>query len=297
MNDQEVKQGKQTCHLREYTIAEVTAEAKEWAAGDNYGTWDHVGKNGDFCGVSSWDKACDLASHGWADGMGQAMAIADQVLPTIQADVPRYEWQGFHDVTGCEVDMDRYLTGIPENMIDYENVKISTAGRLITLVVSTCVSGAMSTEAIEERGAAIVALTLALQACQHEVEIWADFTTGDHPYSKSSERSEWSEKDRATKVVSTRILVKGAHDSIDDAVVAFWVGHPASSRAFGFLGHGMRPDKIAPLPSTLGYVHDAVDIGYPEHSLFIDSMISRDREKGSNADFVLGQLRALGIIE
>lgn len=168
-------------------------------------------------GVERFEDAVELSKYGWKDGLTEAMPIAEQALDLVEADIETIEMNPLWDVTGGEVDVGRYVQGIPENMVEYELTPVSTAGRVIALCASTVYSGSISTASVMKRGAAITALALALERTGHETELWADMTTQRGGYSLTS-----------------RVLVKGVNDVVDPERIAFAYAHPSFLRQLLF---------------------------------------------------------------
>src|SRR5205807_109814 len=113
-------------------------------------------------GVSSQKEARKLASEGWLSEAETALLIATEAVEFVERE---HEMTSFHplwDVTGCEVDVARYLANEPENMIDYEIVPTTRSGRVIVLCASVSYSCGVSVDNIKRRGHGIAALAFAL---------------------------------------------------------------------------------------------------------------------------------------
>ena len=168
-------------------------------------------------GVSSFDDALRLARYGWQEQLQAALDLAESAVKLAEQEHMLDTFNPVWDVTGAEVDVARYLQGEPECMIDFPLTKTSKSGRVITLVVSGAVSGAVSAETIVKRGQLIVALAMALGTLGHAVEIWCDF---------SSQAKGLNSYQRA--------LVKSASDELDPASLMFALAHPAMLRVLCF---------------------------------------------------------------
>jgi hypothetical protein len=204
------------------------------------------------------DDVSSLIAHGWADGVRMATPIAEQALETIEteSEVTRYEadWQ----VSGSEVDVSRYLQGQPECMIEYQPVRISKVGKVVQLRVGVFLSNAISNRDWVKRGASVVRLAMALEECQHSVEIWLDLCVGEVHGSSG-------------KKVIIRTLVKDAHDSLDPARLAYWLSHPSVFRRVHFAAMDALPEKWGEVVGHKGHGYGvkATPEDLPEEAIYI----------------------------
>lgn len=237
-------------------------------------------------GVDSREEIETLATVGWQGESNTAMEIASEAIEAVERE---HEMVSFHpvwDVAGCEVDVARFLSREPENMIDYEIVPVTRVGRVIVLCASVAYSGSISTDAIKRRGQAIAALAMALSQLGYATELWADMSIGDD--------------DRMADIFSrTRVLVKGPNDTLDPAQIMFAYSHPAMYRALGLPALHECPERF----------HRALNIGpygnygypanpkqdLPEGTIYLPSVLSG--KDIPNADEVLLKyLRELGVL-
>jgi hypothetical protein len=77
------------------------------------------------------------------------------------------------DVAGDEPDIDRYLQGEPENMVSYVPDEKVAHGKIVTIAVNVSASHNHSPQAIERRGAAIVALIDLIEESGRRAEVFA----------------------------------------------------------------------------------------------------------------------------
>jgi len=156
-----------------------------------------------------------MAREGWQKGLRDAMSIAKSALSMVEKEVALPSFQAEWLMSGSEVDVGRYLQGVPECMIEYEPIKVSKVGRVVTLCAGLNVYAEARDREIMRRGAVIVALALALEESQHAVEVWVDCSGTYHSGGKKG---------------TVKVLVKGAHDMIDPSRLAFALGHPVMLR-------------------------------------------------------------------
>ena len=175
--------------------------------------WDY--DHGEAGGKWSWGttvpEALEMGRMGWEAGLVDAMPIAESAVSYVEREHPFPSFHHVFDVSGGEVDMGRYVTGEPENMIEYVPQVVSKVGRVVTLCASGCFSGSVTAEHIIQRGAAIIGLALALERTGHACELWVDISGPEQPI---------------------RILVKSAHDIVDPSRIAYAFGHPTVLRFF-----------------------------------------------------------------
>lgn len=232
--------------------------------------------------VNSWDDIDRMVSEGWEDGVKSALPIAEHALRTIEKEIDRPRVTSEWNVYGAEVDIGRYMSGVPECMVDYEPFIVSKAGKVVTLCSSYIYSAAINASTIIKRGAAVMGLAMALQESQHSVEIWIDHTS-----------------DTGNTVVSTKVLLKGANDSIDPAKLAFQLCHPVVLRKLGFAHEHTYPAWL--------YRAQGVGGGYgsprnplqnlPEGTIYLDCIHANDDRTSDPERFVSDTLRDLGLID
>jgi hypothetical protein len=123
----------------------------------------------------SWAKSRDvgdalrIADKGWPEGMDRVRSIALPAVSTaVQAHVQDDAWR--YDVTGADYDVGEYVSGAPECWLD----RSAEATRpVITIGANIVSSGGIPSKVLEMRGAAVCALTLALQAAGYVVRLYA----------------------------------------------------------------------------------------------------------------------------
>lgn len=114
-----------------------------------------------FTGTSSMAETLDLARYGWPEGTALLQDAADEITvqpamgETVRPDI-------FYDVAGSEPDVGRYLSGEPENMIDFQ-LPPAPQGNVVEVAVEVAQSREVSTEQIMRRGAAVLAAVEAMQ--------------------------------------------------------------------------------------------------------------------------------------
>jgi len=193
-----------------YSVAEWADAAKRQATNDR-----HSGDS--WSGGLTLNEAADMAVNGWEAELQEALNIAESAVDMVEKEHEIDSFMPVWDYQGCEVDVARYLSGEPENMIDYPVTQMPKQGRVITLCSSISYSAAVNANVIKRRGQVLVALALLLSRMGYNSELWVSFTSvqGD-------------------KTVEIKVLVKGANDSLDASKVMFAYAHPSALRVLMF---------------------------------------------------------------
>jgi len=213
----------------------------------------------------TFNDALKLARFGWEDKLQTALDIAESALDYTVREHEIDSFVSTYDYAGCEVDVARYLTGVPENMIDYPLQATSKLGRVITLCGSIAASGAMDPEDLIRRGQVITAFAMALTRLGHACELWIDCTIS----------ADWNRAAGATRGV-TRVLVKGTNDTIDPARILFAYAHPGSLRSLGFAVTHAYPEKFSSalgIGGIYGYPADPIE-DLPEGTIYLPSVLT-----------------------
>lgn len=246
----------------------------------------HIGEGEDYMGdVKSWDHLTQLARDGWEDDVEELVKVSEETLETIDREFQLPSWQSYYDVTGSDVDVARYLSGEPENMIAYTMVETPRVGRVITLAVNVGASGIVDSKVITARGKYIVSLVYALESMGLRTELYADL-----------QAKGWG---RGT--CRTLVKVKAADDVLDPAMIMFAYAHPAFMRAYMLASmHGFSEGIQVKVGVGSGYGvptkgFDDQDI-LPEGTVTVASNMTGAWNKQDAQDFVVKHLRELGII-
>lgn len=219
-----------------YDSLESLADAAYKHSATDSGAFVYSGRSwvSSWCGTASPASARKLAVEGWHGPEVEALSIVDSAIEAVEAEHEMDGFTHYHDVSGCEVDVARYLSGEPECMIEYEPIPTPRVGRVITLCASVSMSASVSKETIKQRGFGVSALAFALTRLGFAVELWADWTSGSA---------------RGGDVGQMRVLVKGLNDELDYAKILFAYAHPAMLRG---LVHAAAHDFNAETRRTIG---------------------------------------------
>lgn len=164
----------------------------------------------DFAGCSFTD-AIKMAKYGWKDSQSvKEIAYDLQSLMT----TPEFKNSYIYDHSGDEVDVGRFLSNEPENMIQY-TVMEDNSSKLINLIANITFSSAVDTVTIYNRGACIVTLINKLEDLGYKVKL-------DLFFSVQSKKT-----DRYFDIL---IEVKEYADALDLDRIAYCLCHPSFLR-------------------------------------------------------------------
>ncbi len=210
------------------SFGEFVARAQqiEWAHGrasrrpDTSYSWD---LNADF------PKAVDLATNGWAEGAEDArrcLKLVEEKFP------PVTHQQTFrYNNSGSYADVDRYLHGEPENMVEFVADPLET--RPLTILVNGGMTAAVSAADARQRGAAIAALIDILEGRGYRCDVTlVQYCSGRHGE------------------FEIRVKVKEAGQPLDLDRLVFAVAHPACHRR---LGWGVKENESPAVCQAFGF--------------------------------------------
>ena len=166
-------------------------------------------------GVNSVGAALAIADKGWPEGMKKVESITTPAINSAISSVEACSAWGW-DVTGADYDVGEFLTGTPDCWLD----RTQEGTRPVITIMANCVSsGGIPAEAMARRGAAVVALILALQAGGYVVRVFA------------VEGMRISNKDIWHRVC----LTDDQGGPLDMDRIVFALAHPAAARQLGYM--------------------------------------------------------------
>jgi hypothetical protein len=200
-----------------------------------------------FTGTQSLGQAIGLCEYGWPEGRQK---VADLIGRYSVDDALTHRGQTIefdYDVAGDEPDIDRYLAGEPENMIDY-HIDPANSGRNLKLIVNASQSAYVGAETITRRGVAIALAMDMMTAAGYGVGL------------EMAERSEgYGRRDGKDITVEYRIPVVESGGFVDLDSMTFCLVHPSFLRRLIFSLNEHEPDDIR---DAMGY-HESGGYGRP----------------------------------
>ncbi len=194
---------------------------------------------------ATWDEAIALATGGWAVPLPEVdvavAALRDRLSDQVKGVVLAPVW----DVTGSEVDVAAFLSGVPECMTDSVPRKLSSHGRVVTLLVPATYSNTVPHAEVVTRGVALAALCSAVITAAHSVEVWSGYAV-TMPLRQAAE-------DAGRYSAVARVVSAG--EPLDVARLMFAMAHPAMLRRLWFSVWDSAQRSIAQRmpPNNYGY--------------------------------------------
>lgn len=177
------------------------------------------GRGDNFYGAT-WAEAYEMAKYGWSSARPNLDAILTPVREKLSETLDYSQERGL-DMTGFEPDIDLYLSGELECMVDYVPNEVRKVGKVFNLVVNVGPGGWSTASDIFTKGAAICALVESLQMLGYDLNIWAEDSSCPMVY---------GDYDHHTVLVR----IHRAGDNLDINQVMFPLGHPAWMRRIMF---------------------------------------------------------------
>lgn len=177
----------------------------------------------DYYGAQHWTmgaglpESIALARNGWPPGRDCVHALASAYFEKLAATIERIDY--VHAVTGDLFDVGAYLSGDPECCLVEERETIEGPGRKnLRIVYNGTASGAVESNVLLAKGAAVAALAQLLEFAGHGVEVVLAYGIG--PCDGDT--------------IETYVTLKTSDQPMDLSCVAFALAHPATFRRLGF---------------------------------------------------------------
>ena len=175
-------------------------------------------RDSSWAGSKSLDDAVKLGIDGYTDIRPQVDEMFSKMEEHINMSLGDV-FEMKHDFGGDSVDIDRFLMGVPECMIDYESTPAGRMGRVVRVLVNGAASSAVSPERIMQRGVLACALVDTLSKLGVGVEVWLESATLDH---NTGEKH------------SQLIKMHSSEERLDIDNLMFALAHPSMLRRIGF---------------------------------------------------------------
>lgn len=191
-----------------------------------------IDSDSSWYGTSSMEEAMDLMRYGWEEGrLKLKKAIGKIAIDELVG--KRCTVDQISDYTGDEVDIYRFLSGDPENMVEY-HLEDSKYGKQANMLVNCSLSSSVSPERIIKRGAAIYSVIEALRAEGYALGL---------TMVESSKPERYSKKHKIYGIeYYIPIIEPGNYLDIDTA--SFCLAHPSFLRRAMFAVNETEKDKI-----------------------------------------------------
>lgn len=164
----------------------------------------------------SWDDAYECLRDGWHD-VRQTVDGHLEPLREKLGSILGVRTERVFDIVGVEPDIDRYMAGELECMIDDLMVESPRDGKVFRLLVDCSMTFNNTASSIAKRGAALCALVEAFIMLGFQLEVWTEYTCAGY--------------DTPTDGLSTCLTrITQAGDPLDIDSLMFCVGHPDFGR-------------------------------------------------------------------
>lgn len=204
--------------LKTYTYHELIQASKNEPLNPDYVSSRRSAlEDRDWSGADSFESALSLASHGWKESK-QLFNYTNKFTQT--------DFYTNYDVSGSMVDVDRFVSGEPENMIDF--VSGVKPKQVIDVKICGGFSAGVDKSIVFKRGELLLGMIDALESNGHQVDLSIIIPSyaGGRPRRSSGKTKRYE--------MFTQVILKNAGYSLNRDIVAFAVCHPAFFRRIVF---------------------------------------------------------------
>lgn len=215
-------------------------------------------------GTATYEDAAAMA-HGWQDGA----RMIERVKATLKVKTSRTRNTTAMAVTGPgSLSMGNLMAGHPAPYVVFKptNQVKRGRGKVVKVLVNVSASGMVSTEVIERRGAAVVALIDALENAGRRVEV-----TGVMAITPSARYG-------STGRLEYRIDLKRAESRLNLASLAFALAHPSMLRRFCFAAVESENADNRQMFGAGGSYGIPADVTPEEGTIYLGRMHGLDRQ-------------------
>ena len=171
-----------------------------------------------WTGSADLDSAVDMGLTGWHEirpRVDSLFARVDSNINLAMGDM----FESRFNVCGDSADIDRYLMGDPECMIDYVDVPQARMGRVVRLLINGSANSGISPDKIMERGVIVCTLIDVLNRMNVGVEVYLENCTGV-----------WT----ANQFHSLLVKLHTSEQLLDVNNLMFAIAHPSMLRRVSF---------------------------------------------------------------
>lgn len=166
----------------------------------------------------NFKEAYELAIHGWHDVRRKVDAAMEPIRQRL-SDTLGVVTERTFDMVGFEPDIDRYLSGELECMVDDLFVEAPKQGNVFTLLVDASMAWSNSHEEVIARGATLCAMVEAFNMMGFQLDIWVETTV-----------AALHAKHRGKSLATALVPISRAGDPLDIDQIMFAIGHPDFNR-------------------------------------------------------------------
>jgi hypothetical protein len=183
-------------------------------------------RGGGWYGTRDLPEAFRLARFGWKEGRDRMKPMKERLQDLVRQRTNSRQ-NVLWDVAGAVVDVGRFCSGEPENMMLFEPEPTDGKGKIVKISVNVAASSGVEAENIFWRGAAIIALVDLLESngFSCEIEI-CDGRRGDG------------------MTLEYRVPVKVPGYALDEDLITFVLAHPSFLRRILFAVNEREPENV-----------------------------------------------------
>lgn len=172
-------------------------------------------------GGVTFDQAIKYARHGWSEEHEALEGMLAGLTTTVET-MMATQWEPLLGIEGGAVDIDRFLSGEPENMIQFVSAETTASNQVVKVLVSTGALADVEPNTIRLRGLAVCCLIELISRTGKAVELWCESTT--------------EATGRSTQIHTQLVKVKDASSYLDLDQIMFALVHPSWHRRLMFAG-------------------------------------------------------------
>lgn len=230
-------------------------------------------------------EAYELAKHGWHEVRGQVDAALEPIRERLGQALGIVNERVF-DMIGYEPDIDRFISGELECMVDDLFVEAPKEGKVFTLLVDASMAWYNKQEEIIERGAVLCGLVEAFAMMGYQLEVWVEKTVAN---------------ERRTGFASVLVPISRAGDPLDIDQIMFAIGHPDFNRRIIWSYMETVPDYAQKFGYNERGYYGLTGCGAHMNE-YVDAsvIVSLDGNKAMTTDpvaWILGQLEMQGALQ
>lgn len=186
-----------------------------------------ISSNKQFTGTDSWNEALDLAHGGWNEGVSKIKNVIDkiEILGT------ETKFEAVYDVTGDTVDIGRYLSNVPENMIQWELTENKTH-KVVNMYFNAGAGWDRTTDELINYGAVGLSVLDYLESSGTRVNLFVYVSTKQNGIDCNGNKIDKNSKKR--KSCDLIVQIKHESESLNLPICAFAICHPSFLRRFYF---------------------------------------------------------------
>lgn len=166
-----------------------------------------------WSGGASLREAVTTLKDGWDGGAEVVEDILARLQTSLKQIAKDMTPKVVYDVTGSFPDIERYLEGEPECMVNFRLDDESKAGQVCRILIDCGANASYSQDWMTRRAGAIAALVQVLQMVGKSIEVWIA-----------------SPVEINSKVHDTVVQVHGAGKTLNIRDIAYGLGHPGMLR-------------------------------------------------------------------